>query len=179
VRVTKTLAIVGASLAVLVLAASSQAGEEGPKPPPVKPAQGLVMSHDLSLEMAKAAAQATLDHCRQGGYHTVAVVVDRAGEVLVMLRDEQATLTMMEMARRKAYTARMFRRSTKEWGERTKPGTDINAQRDLPGVLALSGGVPIKVGEETIGAVGSAGSSLELDDACAKAGVAKAESLMK
>jgi len=39
--------------------------------------------------------------------------------------------------------------------------------------------VPIKIGDETIGAVGSAGSTLELDDACAKAGVAKAESLMK
>jgi uncharacterized protein GlcG (DUF336 family) len=167
------------AIAAAVAAASVQAREEGLKPPPVKPAQGLVTSHDLSLEMAKAAAEATLDHCRQGGYHTVAVVVDRGGEVLVLLRDEQATLNMMEMARRKAYTARMFRRSTKEWAERTKPGTDAAAQRDLPGVLALAGGVPIKVGDETIGAVGSAGSTLELDDACAKAGVAKAESLMK
>jgi len=85
----------------------------------------------------------------------------------------------MEMARRKAYTARMFRRPTAEWAERTRPGTDINAQRDVSDTLALSGGVPIKIGDETIGAVGSAGSTLELDDACAKAGVAKAESLMK
>jgi len=176
VRLSKTMTIIAASMS---FAASLQAREEGPKPPPVKPAQGLVTSHDLSLEMAKAAAEATLNHCRQGGYHTVAIVVDRAGQVLVTLRDEQATYSMMEMARRKAYTARMFRRSTAEWAERTRPGTDINAQRDLPDMLALSGGVPIKVGDETIGAVGSAGSTLELDDACAKAGVAKAESLMK
>jgi uncharacterized protein GlcG (DUF336 family) len=174
----KILAIVGAGIAVLALTASAQA-LEGPKPPPVKPAQGLVTSHELSLEMAKAVAEATLDRCRQGGYHTVVVVVDRAGQVLVTLRDEQATSQMMEMAQRKAYTARMFRRSTAEWAERTRPGTDTNAQRDLPGVLALAGGMPIKVGEETIGAVGSAGSTLELDDSCAKAGVAKAESMMK
>lgn len=137
------------------------------------------MSHDLSLEMAKAAAEAALDRCRQGGYHTVVVVVDRAGQVLVTLRDEQANSQMMEMARRKAYTARMFRRSTAEWAERTRPGQDISAQRDLPDVLALAGGMPIKVGDETIGAIGSAGSTLELDDACAKAGVAKAETLMR
>src|SRR4051812_4483503 len=163
----------------MAFAASVQGREEGPKPPAVKPAQGLVTSHEMSLEMAKAVAEAALDRCRQGGYHTVVVVVDRGGQVLVMLRDEQATYSMMEMARRKAYTARMFRRSTAEWAERTKPGSDINAQRDLPDMLALSGGVPIKMGDETIGAVGSAGSTLELDDACAKAGVAKAESLMK
>jgi len=179
VRIQKAMAVIGAGIAALALTASAQGREEGPKPPPVKPAQGLVMSHDMSLEMAKAAAEATLNHCRQGGYHTVAVVVDRGGQVLVMLRDEQATYSMMEMARRKAYTARMFRRPTAEWAERTKPGSDINAQRDLPDMLALSGGVPIKIGDETIGAVGSAGSTLELDDACAKAGVAKAESLMK
>ena len=178
-RIQKTLANIGAAFAVLAFAASAQSREEGPKPPPVKPAQGLVTSREMSLEMAKAAAEATLNHCRQGGYHTVAVVVDRAGQVLVMLRDEQATYSMMEMARRKAYTARMFRRPTAEWAERTRPGTDINAQRDVSDTLALSGGVPIKIGDETIGAVGSAGSTLELDDACAKAGVAKAESLMK
>jgi uncharacterized protein GlcG (DUF336 family) len=178
VLTTKSLAIIGAGIAALAIAASAQA-LEGAKPPPVKPAQGLVTQHELSLEMAKAIAEATLERCRQGGYHTVAIVVDRAGQVLVTLRDEQATSQMMEMARRKAYTARMFRRSTAEWAERTRPGQDANAQRDLPDVLALAGGMPIKLGEETIGAVGSAGSTLELDDSCAKAGVAKAESLMR
>ena len=40
-------------------------------------------------------------------------------------------------------------------------------------------GVPIQVGNETIGAVGSAGSTLEMDDACAKAGIAKVADLLK
>jgi len=46
-------------------------------------------------------------------------------------------------------------------------------------MIALSGGVPIKLGEETIGGVGSAGSNLESDDACAKAGIAKVADLLK
>ena len=142
-------------------------------------AQGVVMQRNLSLGLAKNIAEAALSECQSKGYHTSVVVVDRAGQMLVLLRDEQAAPHTTEMARRKAYTARMFRRPTAEWAERTRPGTDINAQRDVSDTLALSGGVPIKIGDETIGAVGSAGSTLELDDACAKAGVAKAESLMK
>jgi len=39
--------------------------------------------------------------------------------------------------------------------------------------------VPVQVGNDTIGAVGSAGSTLDVDDACAKAGVAKVAHLLK
>jgi uncharacterized protein GlcG (DUF336 family) len=53
------------------------------------------------------------------------------------------------------------------------------AQRDLPDILALGGGAPIRVGNETFGAVGSAGSTLEQDDSRAKAGIAKVADLLK
>ena len=53
------------------------------------------------------------------------------------------------------------------------------AQRNAPDILALGGGVPIKIGEEVIGAVGSSGSSQENDDACAKAGIAKVADQLK
>jgi uncharacterized protein GlcG (DUF336 family) len=46
-------------------------------------------------------------------------------------------------------------------------------------ILALSGGVPVQVGNHTIGVVGSAGSTLEIDDACSKAGIAKVADLLK
>jgi uncharacterized protein GlcG (DUF336 family) len=73
----------------------------------------------------------------------------------------------------------MFRAPTAEFQKRTMPDQPIAAQRDITDMLALSGGVPIKLGEETIGGVGSAGSSLESDDACAKAGIAKVADLLK
>lgn len=138
---------------------------------------GTIMWHDLSLDLAKMAAETTLAECQSKGYHTAAVVVDRSGVVLVTLRDEQATPQMMEMARRKAFTARMFRTTTAEWAKRTSE-PNYAPQRDLADVLALSGGVPVKMGEETIGAVGSAGSTLEQDDSCAKAGVAKINAIV-
>jgi len=49
----------------------------------------------------------------------------------------------------------------------------------VPGILALGGGVPIIVEGEILGAVASSGSSQTSDDECAKAGVAKAESLLR
>lgn len=160
----------GFKLLVVVGAASVLCGSAG--------AQGLVTQRALSLGMAKTIAEATLGECKSKGFHTSAVVVDRAGQVLVLLRDEQATAATAEMARRKAFTARTFRSTTLEFQKRTTDPA-YAAQRDVADILALGGGVPIMVGNEIIGGVGSSGSSQEQDDACAKAGVAKVADLLK
>jgi uncharacterized protein GlcG (DUF336 family) len=142
-------------------------------------AQGLVTQRNLSLPMAKAIAEATIAACKSKGFSTAAVVVDRAGQVLVILRDEQATSQTAEMARRKAYTARMYRTTTLEFQKRTAADPTLTPQREVADILALGGGVPIQVGNETIGGVGSSGSNQEMDDACAKAGVAKVAEMLK
>ena len=167
-RMTRHVAVIVGTIAAMSLAPEQQAA-----------AQGVVMQRNLSLAMAKTIAEATLAECRSKGYNTSAAVVDRAGQVLVILRDEQATPQTAEMARRKAYTARMFRITTQEFQKRTADDPARAAQRDLADILALSGGVPVQVGTDTIGAVGSAGSTLEVDDACAKAGIAKVADLLK
>jgi uncharacterized protein GlcG (DUF336 family) len=142
-------------------------------------AQGVVMQRNVSLSMAKAIAEATVAECKSKGFNTSAVVVDRAGQVLVILRDESASPQTAEMARRKAYTARMFRTTTLEFQKRTASDPALAPQRDVADILALGGGVPIQIGNETIGGVGSSGSSQEMDDACAKAGIAKVADLLK
>ena len=142
-------------------------------------AQGLVMQRNLSLGMAKTIAEAALADCQAKGYHTSVAVVDRAGQILVVLRDEQASVHQVEMARRKAYTARMFRTTTLEFQKRTASDPTLLPQRDVSEMLALGGGAPITVGNETIGAVGSSGSGQDNDDACAKAGIAKVAHLLK
>lgn len=139
--------------------------------------QGLVSHRDLSLPMAKTIAEAALSACKEKGFHTAVAVVDRGGHVLVILRDEEAAETTVEMARRKAYTARVFG-STLDFQKRTSEPA-YSAQRDVSGVLALGGGVPIRAGKEVIGGVASSGAGQEQDDACAKAGVAKVADLLK
>ena len=134
--------------------------------------QGLVTQRNLSLPIAKTIAEAALAACKEKVFRTAVAVVDRAGQVMVIWRDEQAEPITVEMARRKAYTARMFRGSTLEFQKRTADPA-YAAQRDLPDILALGGGVPIQAGGDTIGGVASSGSGQEQDDACAKAGIAK------
>lgn len=140
--------------------------------------EGVVTQRNLSLGLAKTIAEATIAACREKGYHTAAAVVDRAGQVMVILRDEQASAQTAEMARRKAYTARMFRTTSLEFQKRTAD-PKYAAQRDVADILALGGGAPIAIGKEVIGGVGSSGSTQEQDDACAKAGVAKVADQLK
>jgi len=141
--------------------------------------QGLITQRSMSLGMALTIAEAALAECKSRGYNTAVAVVDRGGQLLVLLRDEQSSPQAGEMARRKAYTARMFRVSTQEFQKRTANDAPQAGQRNLADILALSGGVPIQLGKETIGGVGSAGSTLEIDDACSKAGIAKVADLLK
>jgi uncharacterized protein GlcG (DUF336 family) len=140
--------------------------------------QGPVTQRNLSLGLAKTIAEGALAECKSKGFNTAVAVVDRAGQIMVILRDEEATAQQAEMARRKAYTARMFRTTTLEFQKRTSEGA-YAAQRDVADILALGGGVPIRVGNEVIGGVGSSGSSQEQDDACAKAGIAKVADFLK
>jgi uncharacterized protein GlcG (DUF336 family) len=142
-------------------------------------AQGVVMQRNLSLAMAKTIAEASLAECKTKGFNTSTAVVDRAGQILVLMRDERATAQTAEMSRRKAYTAAMFRTTTLEFQKRTANDPKYAAQRDVADILALGGGAPIQIGSETIGGVGSSGSNQEMDDACAKAGIAKVADLLK
>lgn len=146
--------------------------------PTVAATQGLVTQKALSLGLARTIAEAALTECKSKGFATSVAVVDRAGQVLVLLRDENASAQTAEMSRRKAYTARMFRTSTMEFQKRTADPL-YAAQRDVADILALGGGVPIQIGEDVIGGVGSSGSSQVQDDACARAGVAKVADLLK
>ena len=146
--------------------------------PAVASAQGLVTQKILSLGLARTIAEAALSECKSKGFATSVAVVDRAGQVLVLLRDENASAQTAEMSRRKAYTARMFRTSTMEFQKRTADPL-YAAQRDVADILALGGGVPIQIGDDVIGGVGSSGSSQVQDDACARAGVTKVADQLK
>ena len=66
-----------------------------------------------------------------------------------------------------------------EFQKRTASDPTLAPQRDVADILALGGGLLLQVGNDTIGGVGSSGSSQETDDAWAKAGVAKVADLLK
>jgi uncharacterized protein GlcG (DUF336 family) len=139
-----------------------------------------VITHrDVGVRMGLAIAVAALDQCEREGNHVSVAVVDRAGRLRVFLQSDRANPHNLELARRKAYTARTFGRSSAEWAKRTIDVPELAAQRELADVIALRGGVPIKVGDETIGAVGVSGASAEGDEKCAIAGIAKVADQLK
>ena len=90
---------------------------------PIAHAQ-LLTHRDLSYSMAKTIAETAIDSCAAKGYAVSAVVVDRAGDVIVAMRADNAGPHTMENARRKAYTARSFRTSTADYQtlRRQRPG---------------------------------------------------------
>ena len=142
-------------------------------------AQGVVTQTILSLNAAKVIAEAALAECRGRGFHTSVAVVDRSGALLVVLRDELANPATIDMARSKAYTAVVFRSSTLDFQQATANDPARAPQRNVPGILALGGAVPITVNGEILGGVASSGSSQKDDDECARAGLAKAAELRK
>ena len=141
-------------------------------------AQGVIIERNVSLQMARVIADAAMECVPNGRAMTVAVV-DRAGQLRVLLRGDGSPMYAVELARRKAYTARVFRRPSLEWAKRTE-GTDLAGQRQLFDVIPLGGGVPITIGDETIGAVGVSGSGgQQKDEDCAKGAIAKVADQLK
>ena len=141
-------------------------------------AQGVIAEKNVSTQLARAIADAAMECAKDGAGLSVAVV-DRAGALKVLLRGDGSPPHGAELARRKAYTSRTFRRPSLEWAKRTETG--LAGQRMLADVIPLGGGMPIKVGEETIGAVGVSGASggQEGDENCAKAALAKVADQIK
>jgi uncharacterized protein GlcG (DUF336 family) len=139
----------------------------------------VVTQRDVGLRMGLAIAVAAIDQCEADGHGVSVAVVDHAGRVRVLLQADHANPHNLELARRKAYTARTFGLTSADWAKRTIDVPELAAQRQLADVIALRGGVPIKIGNETIGAVGVSGSSSEGDEKCAMAGVAKVADQLK
>ena len=142
-----------------------------------------LMQKNISVAQAMAAATAAIDKCgRADGQVTITVaVVDRAGDVRLIINGDTASPHNLELARRKAYTARTFRRPSLEWAKGTLGDSPQAGQRELADVIPLGGGVPIMIGNETIGAVGVSGSAggQPGDEECAKAGIAAIAAQLK
>ena len=135
-------------------------------------AQGLVTQKNISLAMAQTIAQAALTQCESMGFKVSVAVVDRGGLTIVMLRGDGAGLHTPEGAERKAYTARTFSQPSADFVKRLSDRPDTVGSRQYTRVLALGGGLPIKVGSEVVGAVGVSGSPGK-DDVCSQAGIDK------
>ncbi|MDH3420110.1 MAG: heme-binding protein [Gammaproteobacteria bacterium] len=153
---------------VLVLALGSTAGD-------LAQAQ-VLMQPNISVAQARLIVDTIIAQCSASeDLVTVTIaVVDRAGIPVIQVRADTASPHNWELAYRKAYTARTFRRTSISWRDRTAGDSPLIGQRELSNTVPLGGGAPIMMGDVPVGGVGVSGSSggQEGDTACAEAGIA-------
>jgi uncharacterized protein GlcG (DUF336 family) len=137
-----------------------------------------VLEKNITLALAQSIANAAIAQCRSMGYKISVTVVDREGLAVVMMRDDGAGLHTPEGSDRKAYTARAFGQPSAAFVKRLEDRPESVGSRHYSRVLALAGGLPIKVGDEIVGAVGVSGTPGK-DDDCAQAGIDKVADQLK
>ena len=132
----------------------------------------------LTVDMAQTMAQEALTKCRADGYKVTVLVVDGLNAPKAMLRDDGATAATTEVAKMKA-TATMWYNRPSGPVQPLPPGTTA-PPLPVPGTINAMGGMPIKVGDVTIGAIAVSGApGGDKDAACASAGIAKIADKLK
>lgn len=138
----------------------------------------LPQSRVLTMDVAQAIAQEAMAKCRADGYKVTVLVVDSLNAPKAMLRDDGAAASTTEVAKMKATATMLYDRPSGP-AQPPAPGTTA-PPATIPGTINAQGGVPIKVGEVTIGAVAVSGApGGDKDAACANAGIAKVAGKLK
>nr|WP_315426850.1 heme-binding protein [uncultured Albidiferax sp.] len=143
-------------------------------------AQAVRTEHNISLDLANQIAAASVSACAANGYAVSATVVDRAGGVRAVQRADNAGPHTLGASQQKAYTSASAKNSTLAMMEGAQKNPAAANLVYIPGYLLLGGGVPIKLGNEVIGAVGVGGApGGHLDEQCALAALDKIKDQLK
>ena len=143
-------------------------------------AQSVRTEKNMSLALATQLAAQTVAACTADGHAVTATVVDRAGTVRAVQRADNAGAHTVEASRLKAYTSASAKNGTLAMMVNAQSNQAAANLVHIPGFLLLGGGLPVKVGNEVIGAVGVAGApGGHLDEQCATAAIAKVQDLLK
>src|ERR671926_1568456 len=119
---------------------------------------------------ASAVIAAAEQAANQNGHRVVIAVVDPWGELVELRRTSGAQIASSRVAVDKARTAAIFVRPSREMEEQVTNGR-IGALA-LHGASCLTGGIPLKVDGEVVGAIGTSGETPDEDEAVSLAGAA-------
>ena len=135
---------------------------------------------NISLALANEIAGATVAACSANGYAVTATVVDRAGGVRAVQRADNAGAHTLAASQQKAFTSASAKNTTLAMQDGSQKNPAAANLVYIPGFLLLGGGVPIKVGNEVIGAVGVGGApGGNLDEQCAMVALDKVKDQLK
>jgi len=121
-------------------------------------AQGLVTERTISIEAAQEAARVALAQCRKEGHRVTVTVLDHAARTKVILRDDGASPHSVQHSLNKAYTALTFDQPSSDFGKRAASSPTSAGSLHLEKIATAGGGLPIRAGNEVVGAIGVSGS---------------------
>lgn len=129
---------------------------------------------DITLDQAHDVVKAARKKSEEMGVKMDIAVVDAGANLKFFIRMDNAWLGSIDIAIKKAKTARFFDMATGEIGKLSQPGEPLyNIEHSNGGLISFPGGVPLRNADgEVIGAIGVSGSSVEDDHAVAEAGAA-------
>jgi uncharacterized protein GlcG (DUF336 family) len=131
----------------------------------------------LSLAEARRLVAAGEKKAQQLGIPYNIAVVDAGGDLVTHVRMDGAWLGSIDISIKKAWTSRAFDMATQDLGKMAqagKPLFGINSTNHDK-VVIFAGGMPVKVGDAVIGAVGASGGTVEQDQQVVEAAVAAFE----
>lgn len=143
-------------------------------------AQAVRTERTMSLDLANRIAAAAVAACQDKGYAVTATVVDRAAQVRSVQRADMAGPHTVDASFAKAFTSASARNTTLAMMENAQKNPGAANLVHIKGFLLVGGGVPVKVGNDTIGAVGVGGApGGHLDEQCAVAAIDKVADALK
>lgn len=127
-----------------------------------------LLQNNMSLHLANQLVQATMDACHSQGRSAVVVVIDRGGHLLSLQRDDTVGVHNTEAAQKKAFTALSTKTLSRVFAENARNNPDSSNLNTIDSLLLIGGGVPVKVGNEVVGAIGVGGAGgAVIDEGCA------------
>lgn len=157
------------ALAVVSCSASALAAT-----PTVAKSSMILQQPNVSLQLANELIDATMAACQAKGKTAVVAVVDRGGNLIALQRGDNVGPHNTNAAVRKAFTALSTKTPSRTLSDNARANPDSNNLNTVSDLLLLGGGVPLKFGDEVIGAIaaGGAGGAVQ-DEACALEGIEK------
>ncbi len=128
---------------------------------------------DITMTQARDAVDAARKKSGEIDTKMNIAIVDAGGNLKAFARMDGAWLGSIDIAIKKARTARYFDMNTGDIGQLSQPGGALfNIEHSNGGLITFPGGIPIRQGDTIIGAIGVSGSTVENDHAAASAGAA-------
>jgi len=129
----------------------------------------------MNLDMAKKMIKAAIERAEEMNRLCSVAIVDDRGFLVAIHRMDRAPIPTVDIARDKAWTAATFRMPSSDiikFGDASSPGFGFNTQNWNDRLTTISGGLPIKYGDDVIGGIGVSGGMPDEDVAVCEAALA-------